>query len=66
MSLAEGDKERMYASRRDANGSIDSVNLNLTEAQWLALDESCKDGSAKLIIAFDASTFGELGKEDRP
>lgn len=66
MSLAEGDKERMYASRRDANGSIDSVNLNLTEAQWLALDESCKDGSAKLIIAFDVSTFGELGKEDRP
>ncbi|MBN2982623.1 MULTISPECIES: flagellar biosynthesis protein FlgA [Cohnella] len=63
MSLAEGDKARMYASRRDANGSIDSVNLNLTEEQWLALDEACKDGNAKLIIAFDASTFGALGEE---
>ncbi|MBB6672583.1 SAF domain-containing protein [Cohnella nanjingensis] len=57
LSLAEGDKERMYASRRDANGSIDAINLNLTEAQWLELDNACKGGAAKLVIAFDASTF---------
>ncbi|CAM3967954.1 SAF domain-containing protein [Cohnella lubricantis] len=62
-SLVEGDEEQLYASRRDANGSIDSVNLNLTEAQWLALDSACKDGSAKLIIAFEASAFSPNGKE---
>jgi len=64
LSMAEGDKERMYASRRDANGSIDAVNLNLTEAQWLELDNACKDGASKLIIAFDATSFegkGEAG-----
>ncbi|OUM97765.1 MAG: flagellar biosynthesis protein FlgA [Paenibacillaceae bacterium ZCTH02-B3] len=54
LSLAEGDKEKMYASRRDANGTIDAINLNLTEEQWLLLDAACKDGSAKLVIAFDA------------
>lgn len=57
LSMAEGDKERMYASRRDANGSIDAVNLNLTEAQWLELDNACKEGKSKLIVAFDASSF---------
>lgn len=64
LSLANDDKERMYASRRDANGSIDSINLNLTEAQWLELDTACKGGSAKLIIAYQASSIGE--KEERP
>jgi len=54
LSLAEGDKEKMYASRRDANGAIDAINLNLTEEQWLMLDAACKDGTAKLVIAFDA------------
>lgn len=58
LSMAEGDKERMYASRRDANGSIDAINLNLTEAQWLALDNACKDGTARLVIAYDAASFG--------
>ncbi|MEK0317095.1 SAF domain-containing protein [Cohnella sp. 56] len=62
LSMAEGDKERMYASRRDANGSIDAVNLNLTEAQWLALDNACKDGAAKLVIAYDAASFGGEGE----
>ncbi|TFE25764.1 SAF domain-containing protein [Cohnella luojiensis] len=59
MSMANGDKEGMYASRRDANGTIDSINLNLTEEQWLALDSACKGGTAKLIIAFQASSIKE-------
>ncbi|WP_372636545.1 flagellar biosynthesis protein FlgA [Cohnella sp.] len=63
MSMASGDKEGMYASRRDANGTIDAINLNLTEAQWLALDAACKDGTVKLVIAFQASSIRE---EDRP
>lgn len=63
LSLAEGNKEKMYASRRDANGAIDAVNLNLTEEQWLALDAACKDGTAKLVIAFDAFTFERLAGE---
>ncbi|MCC3375820.1 SAF domain-containing protein [Cohnella sp. REN36] len=66
LSLAEGDKERMYASRRDANGSIDTVNLNLTEAQWLELDNACKTGAAKLVIAFDASSFEAAGGGTTP
>ena len=54
MSMAHGDLERMYASRRDANGVIDAVNLNLTEAQWLRIDELCRDGQAKLVIAYSS------------
>ncbi|WP_130613782.1 SAF domain-containing protein [Cohnella abietis] len=57
MSMANDDKEGMYASRRDANGTIDSINLNLTEDQWLALDSACKGGTTKLIIAFQASSI---------
>lgn len=64
LSMANGDKESMYASRRDANGTIDAINLNLTEAEWLALDSVCKSGTAKLVIAFRAASIGE--KEDRP
>jgi len=59
MSMANDDKEGMYASRRDANGTIDSINLNLTDEQWLELDGACKGGSAKLIVAFQASSMGE-------
>lgn len=62
LSLANDDKESMYASRRDANGAIDSINLNLTEEQWLALDTVCKGGNAKLIIAFQASSIEEEGE----
>ncbi|MFC5704387.1 SAF domain-containing protein [Cohnella faecalis] len=57
LSMANGNKEGMYASRRDANGTIDAINLNLTEEQWLQIDTACKSGKAKLVIAFDASTF---------
>ncbi|XID95914.1 SAF domain-containing protein [Paenibacillaceae bacterium WGS1546] len=59
MSMASGNKEGMYASRRDANGTIDAINLNLTDTQWLALDTACKGGSAKLIVAFQASSIKE-------
>jgi hypothetical protein len=54
ISMANGDRERMYASRRDANGVIDAVNLNLTESQWLRIDELCRDGRAKLVIAYSS------------
>lgn len=64
LSMASGDKMGMYASRRDANGTIDAINLNMTEAQWLALDTVCKGGKAKLVIAFRSSPIGEKG--DRP
>jgi hypothetical protein len=57
LSMASGDKESMYASRRDANGSIDVINLNLREDQWLTIDTACKNGKAKLVVAFDASTL---------
>lgn len=63
-SLVDNDEQELYASRRDANGSIDAVNLNLTEAQWLELDSVCKNGNAKLIIAFEASAFSPDGKEE--
>jgi len=59
LSMANDDKEGMYASRRDANGTIDAINLNLTDAQWLELDSACKGGTAKLIIAFQASSIRE-------
>lgn len=62
MSMANDDKEGMYASRRDANGTIDSINLNLTEEEWLILDSVCKGGTAKLVIAFQASSIKE-GKQ---
>jgi hypothetical protein len=57
LSMASGDKESMYASRRDANGAIDTINLNLSEEQWLALDAACKSGEAKLVVAFDAASL---------
>ncbi|SFT16813.1 SAF domain-containing protein [Paenibacillus sp. BC26] len=57
MSLANSDKEGMYAARRDANGMIDSVNLNLTEAQWLKLDSICKGGNSKVVIAYSSESL---------
>ncbi|MBJ6361526.1 SAF domain-containing protein [Paenibacillus sp. GCM10012307] len=52
MSMANGNVEGMYASRRDANAMIDYINLNLTEEQWLEIDRLCNSGDAKLVIAF--------------
>jgi len=57
MSLAEGNQERMYAARRDANAMIEYLNLNLTEQQWLELDQLCKAGAAKLIVAYSPESF---------
>jgi hypothetical protein len=61
LSLAEGNKEEMYAARRDANGSIDAINLNLTETQWLTIDELCKGGEVKLVIAYSPASFERIG-----
>ncbi|QHT62917.1 flagellar biosynthesis protein FlgA [Paenibacillus lycopersici] len=57
MSMASGDKEAMYASRRDAIGMIDYINLNLTEAQWLQLDALCKGGKSKVVIAYSPESL---------
>ncbi len=57
MSLASGDKEKMYASRRDANGMIDYINLNLSEAQWLKLDSLCKTGNSRIVIAYSSQSL---------
>ena len=54
-----GDLEKMYASRREANGAIDQINLNLTESEWLAIDRACRTQKAKLVIALAASSFDE-------
>ncbi|WP_127533910.1 SAF domain-containing protein [Paenibacillus kobensis] len=66
LSLADSNKEQMYASRRDANAMIDYVNLNLTEEQWLRIDELCKRGG-RLVIAFSPESFDAVGREgERP
>ncbi|MCA0756769.1 SAF domain-containing protein [Paenibacillus sp. N4] len=57
LSLADGNKEQMYASRRDANGMIDYLNLNLTEAQWLQIDSMCKSGELKLVVAYSPESL---------
>ncbi|MFC0334295.1 SAF domain-containing protein [Paenibacillus sepulcri] len=57
LSLASGDKEKMYASRRDANGMIDYINLNLQEEQWLELDSLCKSGKARIVIAYSSQSL---------
>ncbi|SDX44844.1 flagellar biosynthesis protein FlgA [Paenibacillus sp. CF384] len=63
MSLANSDKEGMYAARRDANGMIDAVNLNLTEAQWLKLDSICKGGKSKVVIAYSSESLAIAAAE---
>lgn len=49
---ARGDYEQLYVSRRQANGAIESINLNLRPEQWLTIDRICKDGQAQLVIAY--------------
>lgn len=51
-SIVRGNAEQMYASRRQANGMIEHINVNLTEEQWLELDEICRDGDNKLVVAY--------------
>lgn len=59
VSKANGDREKMYASRREANGAIEQINLNLHEAEWLTIDRLCKTKKAKLVIAFASSSITE-------
>jgi len=63
-SLAEGNKEQMYASRREANGMIDYLNLNLTEEQWLYLDSLCKSGALKLVVAYSPESLDLLARKE--
>jgi hypothetical protein len=56
-SLVEDDKERLYASRRDANSMIDHINLNLTEEEWLMMDSLCKGGVYKVVIAYTSASI---------
>jgi hypothetical protein len=57
VSRASGDYEQLYLARRDANGAIDAVNLNLTEEQWLRIDNLCRDGRVKLVIAYVPDSY---------
>lgn len=57
VSRASGDYEQLYLARRDAIGAIDAVNLNLTEEQWLRIDNLCRDGRVKLVIAYVPDSY---------
>ncbi|CAM3379550.1 SAF domain-containing protein [Marinicrinis lubricantis] len=62
-SIAEGNEQQLYVSRMTPNGSIEYINLNLTEEQWLAIDNLCKDESSKLVIAYQSS-FTDQGMKE--
>lgn len=47
----------MYTSRLEANGAIDQINLNLTENEWLQIDQLCSAKKAKLVIAFSSTSI---------
>lgn len=55
LSKINSDAEKMYASRREANGTIDQINLNLTGEEWLIIDRMCKTKKTKLVIALTSS-----------
>jgi hypothetical protein len=55
LSRVEGNREKLYAARRDANGAIEHINLNLTEEQWQQIDAACGEQQAKLVIAYASS-----------
>jgi hypothetical protein len=57
LSKANGDAEKMYVSRLEANGPIDQINLNLTEEEWLTIDKLCSTKKTKLVIAFSSNSF---------
>ncbi|MNC70977.1 hypothetical protein D3C75_1218430 [compost metagenome] len=52
IAKVNNDKEKLYTSRRDANGKAEQLNLNLTEDQWRVIDEACGTKQNKLVIAF--------------
>lgn len=60
LSRASGDAEKMYISRLEANGPIDQINLNLTEEEWLLIDQICSTRKAKLVISFTSSSITEI------
>lgn len=68
LSLADGNKEQMYAARREANGMIEYLNLNLSEAQWLQIDSLCKNGALKLVVAYSPESLDLLdeGEVEEP
>lgn len=51
-AIVRSNAEQMYASRRIANGMIEYINVNLSEEQWLYIDELCRSGDIKLVIAY--------------
>ncbi|MCR8657066.1 SAF domain-containing protein [Paenibacillus endoradicis] len=51
-AIVRSNAEQMYASRRVANGMIEYINVNLTEEQWLYIDNLCRTGDVKLVIAY--------------
>lgn len=57
LSKAQGDEQKMYTSRLEANGAIDQINLNLTENEWLQIDQLCSGKKAKLVIAFSSTSI---------
>jgi hypothetical protein len=59
LSKAEGDEEKMYISRLEANGPIEQIDLNLTEEQWMTIDRLCSTKKTKLVIAFTAASITE-------
>lgn len=59
LSKAEGDREKMYLSRLEANGPIEHIDLNLTEEQWMTIDQLCSTKKTKLVIAFTAASITE-------
>ncbi|WP_235886330.1 CpaB family protein [Paenibacillus cymbidii] len=58
---ADGDQEKLYASRRESNGVIDQLSLILTEREWLAIDEACRGKQLKLVIALGSATAASPG-----
>lgn len=63
-AMAEGNEQKLYASRREPNGKIEYINLNLTEEQWLKIDQLCKDGERRLVIAYKSSFAEPQRKEE--
>lgn len=61
-AVATNDRERLYASRRQADGVIDAIDLNLSEEEWLLIDRLCKEGEAKLVIALSPELLVEGGE----
>lgn len=55
LAKVSGDEEQLYMSRRYANAAIDQINLNLTEPQWLKIDQLCRQDHVKLVIAYTSS-----------